>query len=281
MDMISGLRARAAQGDTGPSTEVDGTFSLAGRTAVVTGAASGIGRETARVLGRHGARVVAADIADLDVTMGELAEAEVEAVAVPTDVTDREAVESLAASAVDAFGSLGIWVNVAGVLRSTPLLDTDPAELDLVLRTNFVGTYWGVAAAARKMRRSGGSIVNVSSAGADMASVGIAAYGASKAAVSHLTRTAAAELGASGIRVNAVAPGVIDTPMIAYHWTAEDGTVDPRARIEHLRQRATMSPLGRTGVPADVAYAILYLASDAARFMTGQVLRPNGGAVMP
>ena len=105
-------------------------------------------------------------------------------------------------------------------------------------------------------------------------------YAMTKAAVNHLTRCAAVELGGRNIRVNAVAPGFTDTPMVQRNWTREDGTVDDDARAELLGVRAAQSPLGTTATPEDQAWAMLYLASDASRFVTGQVLRPNGGVVM-
>ena len=105
--------------------------------------------------------------------------------------------------------------------------------------------------------------------------------GLTKAAVIHLTKTAAAELGEHGIRANAIAPGFIDTPMVSPYWTRDDGTVDEQAKADTLRARASGSPLKATGESTDITYAMLYLASDASRFMTGQTLRPNGGVVMP
>ena len=105
--------------------------------------------------------------------------------------------------------------------------------------------------------------------------------GLTKAAVMHLTKTAAAELGEHGIRANAIAPGFIDTPMVAPYWTRDDGTVDDQTKADILHARASGSPLKTTGQPSDISYAMLYLASDASRFMTGQTLRPNGGVVMP
>jgi 3-oxoacyl-[acyl-carrier protein] reductase len=127
----------------------------------------------------------------------------------------------------------------------------------------------------------GGSIVNVSSAGADRPNPGGSVYALTKAGVSMLTRTAALELGPSGIRVNAIAPGWIDTPMTREGFRTPDGQIDVAQREAMMRRSTDASPLGMTGEPHDVALAMLYLAADASRFMTGQVLRPNGGAVMP
>ena len=261
-------------------------FALGGRAAVVTGAASGIGRETARVLAMAGADVVLADrdrdglAAAADAITYDAPDSRV--VWVPTDVTDKEQVDQLADRAVADLEGLDIWANVAGVLRYSPITETTEAGLAEVLDVNLKGTYWGVAAAGRAMRaRGSGSIVNVTSAGGDMPSPNLSVYGLTKAAVAHLTKTAAMEFGSSGVRVNAVAPGFIDTAMVSVHWTDAEGRVDEEQRRHMLSIRAAQSPLSITGEPSDIAYAILYLAGDAARFVTGQVLRPNGGVVMP
>jgi 3-oxoacyl-[acyl-carrier protein] reductase len=130
------------------------------------------------------------------------------------------------------------------------------------------------------MSEKGGSIINISSAGGEMPAPTLSGYGMTKAAVIQLTRIAAAEFGPQRIRVNAVAPGWTDTPMVAPYFTDAEGNVDPAAKAEILRLRGDQSPLGITGDPTDIAYAMLYLASDASRFMTGQVVRPNGGVFM-
>jgi 3-oxoacyl-[acyl-carrier protein] reductase len=127
---------------------------------------------------------------------------------------------------------------------------------------------------------AGGSIINISSAGGEMPAPTLSVYGMTKAGVVQLTRTAAAELGPAQIRVNAVAPGWIETPMVAPYFTNAAGEVDPEKREAIIGARSAQSPLGITGHTTDITYAMLYLASAASRFMTGQVLRPNGGVVM-
>ncbi|TVV76710.1 SDR family NAD(P)-dependent oxidoreductase [Sphingomonas solaris] len=256
-------------------------FSLEGRVAVVTGAASGIGRETACVLAEAGARVMLADVDESGLAeTARLVEARGgAATARRTDVGDRDDIEALATAAA----GVSIWVNAAGILVTTPIIDAPTAETERQLAINMMGTYWACAAAARAMRDggNGGAIVNLSSAGADMPSPGLSAYSMAKAAVNMLTRTAAVEFGPLGIRVNAVAPGFIDTPMVTYRFRDAEGGVDAAKRDDVFRQRAQGSPLGLTGTPRDIALAILYLASDASRFVTGQIVRPNGGVVMP
>jgi 3-oxoacyl-[acyl-carrier protein] reductase len=174
-----------------------------------------------------------------------------------------------------------IWANVAGVIHYAPIIEMPTEEVHRIIGVNLLGVYWGVAAAARQMAPQGrGVIINIASAGGEVPAPTLSVYGMTKAAVIHLTRTAAHELGPSGIRVNGVAPGWIDTPMVAHYFTDADGNVDAEARQRIIATRAASSPIGRTGEPVDVALAMLYLASDASRFVTGQIMRPNGGAFM-
>ncbi len=264
--------------------EIENAFSLKGRCAVITGAASGIGRQTAITLAQAGAHVVLADIdeAGLAATQAAVTAAHGLASIRKTDVTDRDAVEALADFAIETTGRIDVWANIAGVILAVPIVDATEAQFDRLLDVNLKGTYWGCAAAARRMTAQGsGSIVNISSAGADFPAPGLSIYAMTKSAVSMLTRTLAHEVGPFGVRANAIAPGFIDTPMIAYRYRTPDGGIDQAKKAAILEDRAKGSVLGITGEPSDIAYAILYLASDAARFVTGQVLRPNGGVAMP
>ncbi len=261
-------------------------FSLAGRIAVITGAAGGIGRQAAITFAQAGADVVIADVsvAGLERTAALVAEAGGTALVVPTDVSDREAVEALAAAALEAHGRIDVWANVAGIIRYAPITEVKPDDLSAIVGVNQFGTYWGVAAAGRIMAADpsgrGGSIINITSAGGDMPAPTLSVYAMTKAAVAHLTRCAAVEFGPNGIRVNAVAPGFTDTPMVQGNWTRPDGSVDEEARTYMMGVRAAQSPLGTTASPEDQTLAMLYLASDASRFITGQILRPNGGVYM-
>lgn len=255
-------------------------FDLSGRVFVVTGAASGIGRETARVLVQAGAWPVLADVneAGLAETMAAIGGA---GIARRTDVARRADVEGLADAAAGE-GAVRGWVNAAGILVGKPVLEQEESELERVLAINLKGSYWGCAAAARVMKpHRAGAIVNIASAGADMPVPGFSVYGISKGGVNMLTRTAAAELGPLGIRVNSVAPGYIDTEMVTDAYRNADGSIDEARRDEKRRRRSEGTPLGLVGRPRDIALAIHYLVSDASRFVTGQVLRPNGGVVMP
>ena len=263
------------------SNELIEQFSLHGRTAVITGAAGGIGRQAAITFTQAGANVLIADvgIAGLEETAAMVAAAGGNATIVPTDVSDRDQVNALADAAVKTHGRLDVWANVAGVIRYMNIVDATPEDVEFITKVNLWGTYWGVAAAGRTMA-NGGSIINVSSAGGDMPAPTLSIYAMTKAAVSHLTRCAAVELGANDIRVNAIAPGFTDTPMVHGRWTNADGSIDEAERESYTSTRAAQSPLRTIATPEDQTWAMLYLASDASRFVTGQVIRPNCGVVM-
>ena len=263
------------------SAELIEQFSLHGRTAVITGAAGGIGRQAAITFTQAGANVLIADVglAGLEETAEMVAAAGGNATVVPTDVSDRDQVNALADAAITTHGRLDVWANVAGVIRYMNIVDATPDDVEFITKVNLWGTYWGVAAAGRTMT-NGGSIINVSSAGGDMPAPTLSIYAMTKAAVSHLTRCAAVELGASNIRVNAIAPGFTDTPMVQGRWTNADGSINEAERESYTTTRAAQSPLRTIATPEDQTWAMLYLASDASRFVTGQVIRPNGGVVM-
>jgi 3-oxoacyl-[acyl-carrier protein] reductase len=247
-------------------------YRLDGRLAVVTGAASGIGLETARFYAAAGAIVV---LADINAAALESAAAEIGQAAHPfaADLSDPAAIQRLADFA-QAIAPIDIWANVAGTGALFPITEATPEAYTRITRINMDATYWCCAAAARAMDARGGTIINVSSNAADEPIPGLAVYAMTKAAVNMLTRSLARELGPKHIRVNAVAPGFVVTPM----------TVDrmaPEQREATLARNAARSPIGAVGEPADIAHAMLYLASDASKFVTGEILRVNGGAAMP
>jgi NAD(P)-dependent dehydrogenase (short-subunit alcohol dehydrogenase family) len=230
------------------------TTTLDGRVAIVTGSASGIGAATVRLLEEAGAKVVGADIAT------------------GLDVSDRGAVDGLVADTVATHGRLDVLANVAGVYRRGDVLSITDDELDRIFAVNLKGTLYCCQAAAKVMvEQRSGSIVNVASGAVDSGAAGTGAYAMSKAAVVQLTRNLATEVGRSGVRVNVVAPGWIDTPMTAAN--------DDYEAMKDMMSK--MQPLRRVGQPDDIANAIVFLASDASSFMTGQILRPNGGVQMP
>ncbi|MEU6120897.1 SDR family NAD(P)-dependent oxidoreductase [Streptomyces sp. NPDC047123] len=259
-------------------------YDLTGRTAFVTGAASGIGRATALLLAEAGATVHCADRDEqgLHETATLIKAAGGTAHTHTLDVSDRAQVDR-AVSAAAAPPSpaatptprLDILAAIAGVMHSSPVLETRDEDLDRVLDINFKGVLYACQAAARIMvdAGSGGSIVTMASGAVDTGGPGLLCYGAAKAAVVQLTKTLATEVGPHGIRVNAVAPGWIRTPMTTRH--------DTQAQAHTEKVMVRMSPLGRVGEADDIAHAVLHLASDAASFTTGQILRPNGGVAMP
>lgn len=266
-----------------PERAIAQEFDLSGRTAVITGAASGIGRETARLLAEAGARTLVSDVNEggLAETARLIGKAGRPAIMHVADVSCREHVEGLADLALAKTGRLDIWINAAGIIVHRSLLEAQEDELDRLLAINLKGVYWGCVAAGRAMKGEGGSIINLSSSGGETAVPGLSLYSMSKAALNMLTRTVAKELGPFGIRANAIAPGWVDTPMGLHSFRDASGSIDPGKRELGLQQRAQASPLGITGTTRDIALAALYLASDASRFMTGQILRPNGGVSMP
>lgn len=236
----------------------------AGLTALVTGAAAGIGAAIARLLHEEGAVV---HLADLDGDGGERLAAELgeRATYVALDVTD-EAAWLAAVEAVASPGPLTTLVNCAGAALRRPLLETSPADFRRIVELNLTGTFLGIRIAGPHLV-DGGSIVNVSSLNGVLPTAGLGAYVASKAAVSALTRVAALELAERGIRVNAVCPGSIDTSITA---SADFADVDWSAYVRAI-------PLRRRGSPAEVAQAVLYLASDDSGYVTGTNLVIDGG----
>ncbi len=265
------------------TTLVD-SFRVDGRTAVVTGAGSGIGRATALALAGAGATVVCADIAadtaSATATAIEAAGGRGEGAAV--DVSVRTEIDALAKATLTTHGSIDIWCNVAGMMVEGPFVDIDEHDLDRIIAVNLKGTFFGSQAAARVMidQPRGGAIVNTSSGAADAPSPDIAAYALTKAAVVQMTKSLAVEVGRRGVRVNAVAPGFVLTGMTGRYFVRPDGSVDEALRAAVVDPMRRHTPLRSIGEPEDVAAAVLYLVSDAARFVTGQVVRPNGGVAM-
>ncbi|MGZ8734956.1 MAG: SDR family NAD(P)-dependent oxidoreductase, partial [Acidimicrobiia bacterium] len=212
----------------------------------------------------------------------EIAQAGGQARAVRTDVTVRSDVDALVDGAQAEFGRVDIMGNVAGVPHNKMITDTTDDEFERILAINLKSVFYGVQAALRVMvPQKSGNIVNLSSGAIDTPAPTLACYGMTKAAVAMLTKTAAVEGGPHGIRVNAIAPGVIHTNFSRHNFVDADGNVVPEKVEQYKKRFGAMAPIGRVGEAQDVANAILYLVSDGAGFMTGQILRPNGGVAMP
>ena len=258
-------------------------FRLDGRVAVVTGAASGIGRAIAEVLADAGARVA---LGDLDAAGAQSAAREIAgrggtALAQRVDVAVRADHDALATLALCEWGRLDVWANVAGVPSDGPLADLSEAELDRVLAINLKGTIFGSQAAVRAMAARGGSIINVASGAIDLAVPNYGLYALTKAAIAMMSQTLATEVGRQGIRVNVLAPGATLTNFTQRHLKDADGNVVPERLDAFLAAMRSRSPIGLVGEPIDQAWLALYLASDASRFCTGQIWRANGGQTIP
>ncbi len=244
---------------------------LENKVALISGGARGMGAAHAKLFAKEGAKVVIGDILEEE---GHRTEAEInevggECIFIRLDVTSEADWQQAVAAAVTRFGKLDILVNNAGVVSRGTLEDTTVQEWDRVMNVNAKGVFLGTKAAIPEMRRAGGgSIVNTSSISGIVGQDSIQpVYNASKGAVRIFTKSAAIQYAKDGIRVNSVHPGAVDTPM------AGARLADP----ELQRQAAARNPLGRTAQPEEIAYGVLYLASDEASFVTGSELVIDGG----
>jgi 3-oxoacyl-[acyl-carrier protein] reductase len=241
---------------------------LAGRVAIVTGGGRGIGREIALELARAGADVAVNYLVEpegAEATVADLAALGVRATAVAGDVGNRADVQHMMDTVAAHFGRLDILINNAGIQTWTPFLDVTDDEWDRVIRTNLKGCFLCTQAAARRMRDSGGAIVNIGSGCNKVPFPGLVAYTASKGGIEMLTKVAAVELAPHRIRVNCVAPGAIEIERTRLEMDDYAGTW------------GSVTPLGRVGTPADVARAVRFLVSDDSAFVTGQTLWVDGG----
>lgn len=244
-------------------------FNLTGKVAIVTGAARGLGRALAKDLSAAGAKVALADILDMSDTLAEIEGAGGETIAVPTDVRRRGQVERLVAETVRKFGTVDILVNNAGINLIAPSLEFSEEDWDLVLDVNLKGMFLCCQAAGRVMiENGGGAIVNIGSINSEYVFPNCAAYNASKAGVLLLTKTLAYEWGPHGVRVNAVCPGFMETPMLEEIQRGREGLVT---------QRKGRIPLGRFAAPDDLVGAVVFLASPASSYVTGHALYVDGG----
>jgi NAD(P)-dependent dehydrogenase (short-subunit alcohol dehydrogenase family) len=255
---------------------VPDVFDLSDRVAIITGGGTGIGRAAAHVLAERGSRVVIASrkVANLERVAGELREAGRECLVVPTDVRDAEACDALVARAADHFGRLDILVNNAGGSWSLPFeqwtLDKWQNMIDLNLRSVFV---LSVAASKHMLERGAGAIVNISSGASELGLPFVAPYGAAKAGVNNLTKTFAGAWTPGGVRVNCIAVGAV----------ASEGFLRAmdRAGLDPDKVAGSSNAVGRAGRPDEIAYGILFLASDASSFLSGETIYMGGGPKVP
>jgi len=263
-------------------------FDLAGRTALVTGAARGIGLETARTLARQGATVVATDILrqELDALKARGDEDGLAIRYIELDVTSPESWAAAADYIAREFGRLDILVNNAGIMHSKSFFDTDIEDFRRTMQVNAESGFLGVKAMLPLLKKggeaipAGAAIINISSLYAELAGPWNTAYCASKGAVRMFSKALAVDLAQAktNIRVNTVQPGAIDTTMLrnSLGVFVEAGVI-PNAQEAADQMVSATTPMGRMGQPDDIAGVVAFLASDAAKFMTGAVITPDGG----
>ena len=248
-------------------------FDLKNKVAIITGARQGMGKSYALTLAKAGAKVVVADISqeDCEKVVEEIKKAGGEALAVKCDVSKKEEVDNMVKAAVDKWGKVDILVNNAGICQFKPFLEITEEEWDRTIDINLKGYFLCAQAAAKEMvKQKSGAIVNIASIAMGQMGVGFATlahYSASKGGIVAMTETMAIELGPYNIRVNAIAPGAIDTPMI------DPVKQDPKT-MEGILARL---PLHRVGKPEEVSNLVLFLASDKSSYMTGSTVVIDGG----
>jgi NAD(P)-dependent dehydrogenase (short-subunit alcohol dehydrogenase family) len=249
-----------------PPSSTGISFGLSGRVCIVTGGAQGIGEACIRRFAREGAQVV---IADIDDSRGAALATELGGLYIHCDVGDKAQVDALVAQTLAAHGRIDVLVNNAGIFRAADFLEVTEADFDAVLRINLKGSFLVGQAVARVMAGAGkGSIINMSSVNAVLTIPTIASYNVSKGGINQLTRVMALALADKGVRVNAVAPGTIATELAAKAvLTSPEAT----ARI------MSRTPMKRLGEPSEIADTVAYLASDAASYITGEIVVVDGG----
>lgn len=247
-------------------------FSLADKVAIVTGSGRGIGKAIALGFADAGANVVvcARTAADLETTVAEINARGRKALAVPTDMRESAQVANLVQKALDTFGTIDILVNNAGAAFGGPTLELSERAWESLLRENLKSVFLCIQAVGKVMAtKKKGAIINISSTLGQSPAPNMVGYGAAKAAIISLTRSLAVEWAPHNIRVNAIAPGLIETPGTTAHYSQ---------RPEAKKVLIAMVPLGRIGQPQDIVGAAIYFASDASSYVTGEVLAVSGGA---
>ena len=243
-----------------------------GKVALISGGARGQGAAEARIFAQEGAKVVIGDLLDAEGTRvaAEIAESGGDALFVHLDVTHEEDWRSAIGAAVSSFGKLDVLVNNAGIWRGGRVEETTVEDWDTILDVNAKGVFLGTKLAIPEMRKAGGgSIINISSTAGLVGSPRSSAYTASKGAVRLFTKATAVQYAKEGIRANSIHPGPIDTTMIQQVWQGD---------AQNREEAIARTPLGRIGTPEDIAYGVLFLASNESSFMTGSELVIDGGS---
>ncbi|OIJ15272.1 3-oxoacyl-[acyl-carrier-protein] reductase [Anaerobacillus arseniciselenatis] len=244
---------------------------LQNKVAIITGGGRGIGEVTAKTFAKEGAKIVVADLneADIEKTVSEMKETGADVIGAVVNVTDRKQVDDLIKQTVDAFGRVDIVVNNAGITMDAQLLKMSEDQWDKVIDVNLKGVFNVGQAAAHVMKeQQGGVILNASSVVGVYGNFGQTNYAATKWGVNGMTKTWSKELGRFGIRVNSIAPGFILTPMTEKM---------PEKVLDYMKEKSSLKLLG---TPEDIANGYLFLASDEARFITGEILSIDGGVVL-
>jgi 3-oxoacyl-[acyl-carrier protein] reductase len=242
------------------------------KVALITGGARGIGRQIALTFAREGADIVVGDLIETEAVAQEIRAAGRQALTVRSNVSSKKDVEHLIDATIDRFQKIDILVNNAGTSRRVPFLEISEQEWDSVLNTNLKGIFLCTQAAARHMaKQRSGRIINLASIyGVGSITSGLVHYAASKAGVVQLTRFCALELGEYGIRVNAIAPGLVITDLLSVGRS-------PDELKKHIEKRSQKTALGRVCVPQDIANVALFLASEDSSLISGQVMVVDGG----
>ncbi|GGD80482.1 SDR family NAD(P)-dependent oxidoreductase [Croceicoccus mobilis] len=253
---------------------------LTGKTVIVTGGASGIGQAIAAGFGGQGARVVVGDIKGAGDAAQALAAQGVDAIGVPLDVADDASIAAAVAGVIASHGAIDVLVNAAGLFRCPSLFDTTREDWAAIDAVNVSGLFMMLQAAARHMaERGSGAIVNIASVGGRRGDENAPVYCASKASVISITQSAALALVKKGVRVNAIAPGQIETPL----WSALSRDMGARFGIDAAQFTAMVEgiiPAGRLGQPGDLVGTALFLASPMAGFLVGQTINVDGGVYL-
>lgn len=236
------------------------------KVAIVTGAGSGIGKEVAMKFGEHGAKVVCADIKNAEETAKEIQDAGGNAIGVFLDVTKLDSWNELKEKAVNDLGTVDILCNVAGISEAVDIVDLEEADFDNMMNINLKGPYFGMKVMLPEfIKNESGKIVNICSLAAHIGLPGLPSYSASKGGVASMTRQVAVGYASKNIQVNAVSPGIIETPILLNNPP------------EVTQQFTDATPAGRLGKPEDIANMVVFLSSDESNFVTGQIVKVDGG----